>query len=78
MPPELRFASAEGPTRPAVKGQHVFFDPWARLAPKADTVYRIAVQGLQPGDVRMTIQVRANDLDQPITKEESTRIYSDE
>jgi hypothetical protein len=78
LPPELKFVSADGPTRHAAKGQVVFFEPLSRLAPKADTAYRIVVQGVQPGDVRMKIQLEADDLEQPITKEESTRVYSDE
>ncbi|MEX2141919.1 MAG: hypothetical protein WD894_21820 [Pirellulales bacterium] len=78
MPPELRFVSADGPTRYAVKGQQVVFEPLARLAPKADTSYRVVVQGLRPGDLRMRVQVTADDLQQPIIKEESTRVYADE
>jgi uncharacterized repeat protein (TIGR01451 family) len=78
LPKELKFVSADGPTRHTAKGQQVVFEPLSRLAPKADAVYRIVVQGVQPGDVRMTIQLEADDLEQPIMKEESTRVYSDE
>jgi uncharacterized repeat protein (TIGR01451 family) len=78
LPRELKFVSADGPTRHGAKGQQVVFEPLSRLAPKADAIYRIVVQGVQPGDVRMTIQLEADDLDQPIMKEESTRVYSDE
>jgi uncharacterized repeat protein (TIGR01451 family) len=78
LPPELKFVSADGPTRHINKGQQVIFEPLGRLAPKADTAYRIVVQGVQPGDVRMKIQLQAEDLEQPIMKEESTRVYSDE
>ena len=78
LPAELKFVSADGPTRHAAKGQQVVFEPLSRLAPKADAAYRIVVQGVKPGDVRMTIQLEADDLDQPIMKEESTRVYSDE
>jgi uncharacterized repeat protein (TIGR01451 family) len=78
LPPELEFVSADGPTRNANKGQQVIFEPLSRLAPKADAAYRIVVRGVKPGDVRMTIQLEADDLEQPIMKEESTRVYSDE
>jgi uncharacterized repeat protein (TIGR01451 family) len=78
VPPELQFVSADGPTPYAVKGQQVIFEPLARLVPKADTSYRIVVQGLRPGDLRMRVQVTADDLQQPIIKEESTRVYADE
>jgi uncharacterized repeat protein (TIGR01451 family) len=78
LPPELRFVSAEGPTQHAVKGQHVLFEPLGRLSPKADTSYRIAVQGTQAGDLRMKVQLQTDDMQHPVTKEESTRVYSDE
>ena len=78
VPPELKFVSADGPTPYTVKGQQVIFQPLTRLVPKGDTSYRITVQGLRPGDLRMRVQVTASDLEQPIIKEESTRVYSDE
>jgi uncharacterized repeat protein (TIGR01451 family) len=78
LPPELKFVSAEGPTRYAIDGDRVVFEPLGRLSPKADTTYRVAVQGTQPGDVRMKVQLMTDDMRQPVTKEESTRVYSDE
>jgi len=78
LPPELKFVSAEGPTGHAVDGQRILFEPLGRLSPKADTTYRVAVQGLQPGDLRMKVQLLTDDMRQPVTKEESTRVYSDE
>ena len=78
LPPELKFISADGPTRFVAEGERVIFEPLARLSPKADITYRIAVQGEQPGDLRMKVQLMTDDMRQPVTKEESTRVYSDE
>jgi uncharacterized repeat protein (TIGR01451 family) len=78
LPRELKFVSADGPARYAASGQQVVFEPIARLMPGAETSCRIAVQGLQSGDLRMRVQVTADDLQQPIIKEESTRVYADE
>ena len=78
LPPEMRFVAAEGPTRQIVDGSRVAFEPIARLAPKANTTYRVRVQGLKPGDLRIRAQLLTDEIRVPVTKEESTRVYSDE
>ena len=76
-PAQLRPVSAEGPTRNAIEGGRVLFEPVPRLAPKADTTFRIRVQGLQAGDQRLRVQVQSDEMQTPVTKEESTRVYAD-
>ncbi len=78
LPPGLQPVAAEGPTRHGIESGRVVFAPLPRLAPKADTTYRIRVQGVQPGDLRMKVQVVTDEIRTPITKEESTRVYSDQ
>ena len=78
LPHELKPLDAQGPTRFAIDGQTVAFEPLARLAPKADTTFRLTVQGLQPGDLRVQIQLKTDEMETPVTKEESTRVYADE
>ncbi len=77
LPPGMRPVAAEGPTTQSIAGNRVAFEPLARLAPKADTTYRIRVQGVQPGDQRIRVQLQTDELKTPVTKEESTRVYSD-
>ncbi len=78
LPPELQAVAAEGPTRHAIEGNRVLFDGLARLAPKADTTYRIRVKGLRPGDLRTRFQLATDEMQSPVTKEESTQVYADE
>ena len=80
LPPEMRPLAAEGPPgiRHAIDGNTVVFESLARLAPKADTTYRVRVQGLQPGDLRINVQLIADELQDWVTKQESTRVYADE
>ena len=70
--------NGEGPTRGIVDGQQVVFEPLARLAPQADAVYKIHVKGVSPGDKRIQIKLVSDDVSQPVLKEESTHVYSDE
>ncbi len=78
LPPELRPLNAEGPSRHAVEDSRVLFDGLARLAPKADTTYRVRVQSLRPGDLRTRVQLLTDEMRSPVTKEESTQVYADQ
>ena len=78
LPPEMKVIAAEGPTRYTSGGNHVVFEPLQRLAPKADTTYRVRVQGVKPGDLRIRVQLQTDENRVPIMKEESTRVYADE
>jgi len=77
LPPELQPLGGEGPSRVRVEGQRVVFEPLARLTPKSDAVYRIQVKGRTAGDHRIKVQVASDQTRTPVTKEESTRVYSD-
>ena len=78
LPAGLKFISAEGPTRYSTDGSRVQFESLARLAPKSDTSYRVRVQGIHPGDLRVRVQLLTDEMQEPVTKEESTRVYRDE
>ncbi len=80
VPQHLQAVSAEGPTRHIIdqpaESQRVLFDPLPQLAPKADATYLVKVKALQAGDARVRVQVLTDDMELPVTKEESTRVYS--
>jgi uncharacterized repeat protein (TIGR01451 family) len=80
LPPGMQAMAAEGPTQHAgVEAGRVSFQALPRLAPKADVTYRVRVRGLQPGDLRLRVQLLTDEMetDTPVTKEEVTRVYSD-
>ena len=78
LPPGMKLVSAEGETAHATQGANIIFEPLPKLAPKADTVYQLRVQGIQAGDQRVMVQVNTDDLGPPIRREESTRVFGDE
>jgi uncharacterized repeat protein (TIGR01451 family) len=78
LPAGLKLISAEGETQHKMDQGRIVFEPIQQLAPKADTVYRIRAQGLQPGDQRVVVEVKTDDLQQPIHREESTRVFGDQ
>jgi uncharacterized repeat protein (TIGR01451 family) len=75
---EFRSAKAGSTTKFAVEGREVIFEPVAKLAPRADVIYRVQVRGKAPGDVRFRVRVRADGLRDPVVREESTRFYHDD
>ncbi|HEX3727981.1 MAG TPA: hypothetical protein VHV08_17135 [Pirellulales bacterium] len=78
LPKEMKALSAEGPVRYKIEGQRIVFEPLRELPPKADTSYSLAVQALQAGDLRLQVQITTDEIHEPITKEESTRVYGAE
>jgi uncharacterized repeat protein (TIGR01451 family) len=77
VPDGLQARDASGPTGHRVQGSQVVFESLAKLATKADAVYRMKVRGLQPGDHRFKVQMTCDQLRQPVYKEESSRVYKD-
>ena len=78
LPEELKPTGGEGPALHDRRTARCCSSPWDRLAPKADTTYRVKAQGRGPGDVRVRVQVITDEIRSPVTKEESTRVYADE
>jgi len=78
LPNGMQPLSGDGPTRGVIDGQRLVFEPLARLAPRADALFKIRVKGLQAGDQRIRVQVKSDDVQTPVTKEESTRVYADQ
>lgn len=74
----MKVLDAEGPTRFAVTGRSVQFQPLASVPPKGESIFSIRVQCLAPGDHRCHVQLATADMRTPVTKEEGTRVYADE
>ncbi|MCC9606719.1 DUF11 domain-containing protein [Blastopirellula sp. JC732] len=77
LPPGMQGVDASGAAKGLVSGSEVVFEPLARLLPKGEETFRIKVKGIAAGDQRIKVQVSSDEIPQPITKEESTRVYSD-
>ncbi|MBW3599960.1 MAG: DUF11 domain-containing protein [Planctomycetes bacterium] len=77
FPPDMKPLAGDGPARAGVSGNRVLFEPLARLNPREQATFRIQAQGLRAGDQRIQVQIVSDDSPTPVTKEESTRIYSD-
>jgi uncharacterized repeat protein (TIGR01451 family) len=77
LPDGMDARDASGPTGHRLDGKVVTFEPLAKLAPRSDVIFRVKVAGRQAGDMRVKVQLSSEELKQPITEEESTRVYAD-
>ncbi|RIK78932.1 MAG: hypothetical protein DCC67_11095 [Planctomycetota bacterium] len=78
IPPGLRAVGGQGATRHVIEGDRLMFAPIPQLPPKGEAKFRVQVQGLRAGDQRTRVMVTADEVQEPITKEESTRVYADQ
>jgi hypothetical protein len=77
LPKELQPADAQGPTGHEIRGTLIAFEPLTRLAPKERKTFKIKAQAVGAGDLRINVEVKCDDLSQPITQQEVTRAFSD-
>lgn len=77
LPEGMEAVAGEGPTRESISGKMITFEPMTRLAPQASSNYRIRIRGTTPGDKRVQIKLISDEVEQPVTKEESTHVYAD-
>lgn len=75
LPSGMQPVDASGPVAHVVDGSQVVFEPLTRLAPKADATYQVRVKAHQPGDMRVRVQLLSEEMQTPVTKEESTRVF---
>ncbi|MDR1477813.1 MAG: DUF11 domain-containing protein [Planctomycetaceae bacterium] len=71
----MSFVNADGPVGHQSKNRIVQFEPLAQLDAKGEKVYKISARCDNDGDHRITVQIISDELQKPITKEESTRVF---
>jgi len=78
LPAELKPLAAEGPTRYTIEENKVVFESLPQLAPKTVAAFRVRAQAVRAGDLRVRCQLMTDEMQRPVVKEESTRVYADE
>ncbi len=77
FPPGITPLQVGGGLRSQVQGQRVVFEPISRLDASQETVVSITARGDSSGDHRVVASLATAGRESPISKEESTRVYSD-
>ena len=76
LPEQMDFVKSN--QRHHLEGRNVVFDMLPSLAQGQEIIYSVTAKGMQPGNLRTRIQVRADSLADPIVREEVTRVYNDD
>ncbi len=58
-------------------GKRILFDQIPTLGPKASKVYRFTLRGVMSGDQRVSVKLSSKEFQDPIVKEESTRVFAE-
>jgi len=75
----MEFVEASAPVPHHVSNGSVTFNSLPGIGPKEEEqIYKVKVRCLESGDHRIRVQVQSEDLQQPITKEVSTKVFGDE
>lgn len=78
LAPGLKPVSGEGKTRVSVQQDTFLIDPIAQLGPREEAIYRITVEGTAVGDHLLNLQLQSAEATTPVSKQESTKVYSDQ
>ncbi len=80
LPEQLEFKGAEckAALKYRLENRELIFEPLPKLVQKADVIYRVKVRGIAPGDIRFRTRIRADGVRDPLLREESMRVYSDD
>ena len=73
----LKPASVDGPLANQIRGQQIVFSPIESLKPGARLSFVVSAQGVTAGDHRVVLKMDTDGRTASVSKEESTRVYSD-
>lgn len=77
VPDGVQILDSKGPSDGKIAGNTITFAPLAKLAPRADAIYRVKVRMMKAGDLRVEATAMADSLEAPVKELESTKVYSD-
>ena len=77
FPRGLEPTSVDGDLRNQIRGQQVTFEPIGSLAPGKEVQLSIRAKGTAPGDHRVIASIRSDGREVEVSKEDTTRVYSD-
>jgi len=77
FPSGLQPKSVDGDLRNQIRGQQILFEPITSLRPGEELKVSVVATGRGAGDHRIVVNMKADGRETPVSKEETTRVYSD-
>ena len=78
FPAGLTPTSVNGSLRHAIRGQQIIFEPINSMKPDDELSFMINGRGQSVGDHRVVVSMQTDGRTSPVSKQESTRVYSDQ
>ena len=78
LPPQVEMVGVRGLVQDERQQGIVHFIPVATLAPDEELTFNVILRAKQPGDVRIGLQAQANEMQQPLRREEAVVIVREE
>lgn len=77
LPSGVEFQTATGDAKFAHEADQIVFEPVKEIAPGKTLVYRVKFKGTLSGNMRFRTRVSSDSLNEPLTSEEMTKVYSE-
>jgi uncharacterized membrane protein len=77
LPPEMELKTVKSPVDAIVEGRQILFKSLDQVPAGSEVVYRVHVKGVQEGNHRMRVRMTAASLQEPVVREEATKVYAD-
>lgn len=77
MPEGIQPTAVEGDITSEIREQEILFAPITSLNPGDEITIKILANGTRPGDHRIAVNLQSDGREINVTKQESTRVYSD-
>ena len=77
FPRGLRPTAVNGSIRHQINGQQIAFEPINSMSPGDEISFVIESKGQSAGDHRVVVNMKTDGRQTPVSKEETTRVYSD-
>lgn len=77
FPSGLEPTAVDGSLRNQIRGQQVIFEPISSLRPGDEIGVTIRAVGKVRGDHRISVNMKTDGRETPVTKEETTKVYAD-
>ena len=78
FPAGLAPTSVNGSLRHTIRGQQIIFEPINSMKPNDELSFMINGRGQLVGDHRVVVSMQTDGRTSPVSKQESTRVYSDQ
>jgi len=75
LTPEMEFVESTGASKSRLDGKTLHFDVLPALAPSAKATWKVRIKAVGEGDLRFKLEVNSDQLQRPVSEEESSNFY---